>query len=173
MSSKEKDKDWWDLLPPPKAVVVKPKPIGKKNDDWNNIPSYVESMIFSKCSEGNWIDCRICKKYSPIHAAIYRINSLTPFAYGKFSRHLACRQHLDNVALHEVSVREIKRKRGVEAPPKPKQQSKIYTFAQPRSKKNKPCSQRAPIMEKTLSSFLPQTIPRNKCRGIRSFIDKF
>ena len=62
MTSKENDNDWWDLLPPPEEIAVKPKPSGKRNDDWNNIPPYVESMIFAKCSEGNWIDCRICKK---------------------------------------------------------------------------------------------------------------
>ena len=126
MASKDKDKYWWSLLPSPKAIVAKPTPCGQKNEDWNNIPSYVESMIFAKCSEGNWIDCRICKKYSSTHPAVYRTNSLTPFAYGKFSRHLTGRKHLDNVAIHEVSVRELKRKRGVEATPKPKQQAMLY-----------------------------------------------
>ena len=103
----DKEVKWWEKLPPPKKLKApKIKPTGKKNIDWSQIPPHIEEEIDGKCPDGNWIDCRICKKYVPDCAAVYRTNSITPFSYGNFGKHLTKKPHQINKQKHEFYLRD-------------------------------------------------------------------
>ena len=98
---------WWENLPPPKKLKPpKVKPSGKKNIDWSQIPQHIEEYIDGKCPDGTWIDCRICKKYAPDCAAVYRTNSMTPFSYGNFGKHLTKKPHHINQQKHQHYLRQ-------------------------------------------------------------------
>ena len=166
----DKEAKWWEKLPPPKKLKApKIKPTGKKNIDWSQIPPHIEEDIGGKCPEGNWIDCRICKKYAPDCAAVYRTNSITPFSYGNFGKHLTKKPHHINKQKHEFYLRDRRRKDGT-AMEKNKKQAMLYSYVQPmKPTKQTPTFPKTSVIFQQQSS--PQTtsnLPADKCRGIFS-----
>ena len=161
---------WWENLPPPKKLKPpKVKPSGKKNIDWSQIPQHIEEYIDGKCPDGTWIDCRICKKYAPDCAAVYRTNSMTPFSYGNFGKHLTKKPHRINQQKHQHYLRQRRNNDGTPME-KTKKQTMLYSFISPIKSTQQPstCHKTPVIFEKQSTSEETSNLPADKCRGIFS-----
>jgi hypothetical protein len=156
------------------------KPPGKKYSKWN-IPPDVERHSIALCPDGLWIDCLVCKKWSPLNAHQYRINSRTPYSWGLFNQHLLKNTvHKENFEQNEVSKRIEARKQGKEVPPM-KRQATLLSFCS-KSMDNKTDDNakgittvvenkiiNKPIVHKEIieKGFLMKAcLPKEKCRGI-------
>lgn len=160
-------------------ITINNKCPGKKYGEWN-IPPDIDRHAAAKCPDGAWIECFVCKKWSPLNANQYRINTRTPYSWGLFNQHVLKNSiHRVNYEQNEAAKRIEARQQGKEIPPMKKQASLLSFYSKP-SEKTKDMedvptdsttsmNQQEKIVrnQSTIQGFMmKECLPKDKCRGI-------